>query len=152
MATRRRRSIDFRDYRSALYRDGELSIGAYARAQRRRQVLIALAGLALVGGAVWLHFALREPTDVTSPGAPPVYVQCIVADCGYRGVAHLKPGQGFPVKCPKCGQNSCQPVWECRDCGEQFLPRGRPAEVKCPRCGSRRVGIAEGPREQAGGP
>lgn len=147
---RRRRPTDLRSYRSGLYRDGELLVGAYARAQRRRQILIALAGLALIGGAVWLYLALHTPTEAVGTGVPLVQVQCIVPGCAQRTTLRLSGKEVFPVRCPKCGQNSCQPLWECRDCGEQFLARGRQAELVCPRCRSRRVGISEVVRQPPG--
>jgi predicted Zn-ribbon and HTH transcriptional regulator len=48
-----------------------------------------------------------------------------------------------PQECPKCKQRSCQKLWECRDCGTQFLPKGVPTNLRCPACGSAAVGTAE---------
>jgi DNA-directed RNA polymerase subunit RPC12/RpoP len=143
----RRRSIDLTDYRS-VPRGEDIAVGAYADAQRRRRVLVAIAGLGLIGVSVWLYLVLRPHEEQGLAGTHPVPVKCVVEGCGYVGVVHLPAGrETFPVKCPKCSQRSCYKLWECRDCGYQFLPKGGAAELECPHCGSRRVGTADLPVE-----
>jgi DNA-directed RNA polymerase subunit RPC12/RpoP len=147
----RRRSIDLTDYRS-VPRGQDISVGAYADAQRRRRVLVAIAGLGLIAASVSLYLVLRPHEEHGSVGTHPVAVKCVVEGCGYVGVVSLPASQEtFPVKCPKCGQRSCYKLWECRDCGYQFLPKGGVAELKCPHCGSRRVGTADLPADRGEG-
>ncbi len=146
---RRKRPINLTDFRSVVLTEGEISVGAYARAQRRKRVLLGIVGLALIGGAVWMHYIL-QPKDTPTTDAPPVLVRCVVPICGYQGVVRVVPEKArFPLKCPKCGQHSLQKVWECRDCGEQFLRRPEletpDGILHCPKCGGVNVGTAEGP-------
>ncbi len=144
------------EYRSAMNRKGEIAIGVRARAERRKRYWIGAAGLALMGAAVATHFLLRLPERI--PGGRTsaiVLVQCMDAQCGFGGTVELPVGEvRFPVQCPRCKQQSCQKVWECRyeDCKHRFVPQGTEAEVVCPECGRRRVGTAtntggEVPRE-----
>jgi DNA-directed RNA polymerase subunit RPC12/RpoP len=133
-----------REYRSALDRKGEVAIGARARAERRKRYLIGLAGLALIGGAVGTHLLLRpRERDAVGRATAPVLVQCMDPNCGFQGVVQVPLQDAhFPIKCPRCGQQSCQKVWECRDCGHRFVPLGRTGELQCRECGSKRVGTA----------
>jgi|GEM_PF-861902 len=154
---RRKRVISLTDFHSVVLSEGEIAVGAYARAQRRKRIMLGLAGLALIGGAVWLHFAL-QPGDTPRADWPQMLVRCVVPSCGYEGVVRLAPERArFPLKCPKCGQRSLQKVWECRDCGERFLRRAEletpDGILHCPKCGGVNVGTAEGPadRRVAGG-
>ncbi len=131
------------DYRAVLAGKGDIAIGARARAERRKGILIGIAGLALIGGAFGAH-ALLRPREPKKPElGSPVLVQCVDPNCGYEGVVQVQPGEArYPLKCPLCGQRTCQKVWECRDCGYRFVPVGGPAELQCRECGSRRVGTA----------
>ncbi len=136
------------DYRAAIEGQGETLWGAFARVQRRKRIATGLAGAALIGGAIWLYLALRPP-DV--PGVQPVdvLVRCINKDCGYEGVVRLRPGgPAFPMTCPKCGQKSCERVWECRACGHRFVPKAIQAPLRCPECDSVEVGVVEQPRRK----
>jgi DNA-directed RNA polymerase subunit RPC12/RpoP len=131
------------DYRAVLAGKGDIAIGARARAERRRRILIAIAGLGLIGGALGAHVLLRPREPANAQRGTPVLVRCVDPNCGYEGVVPVQQGQArYPVMCPRCGQHSCQKVWECRDCGHRFVPVGAPDELQCPECGSRRVGTA----------
>lgn len=137
-----RRTTNLADYRSALNRSGDISVGAYARAQRRRRILVGIGGLALIGVAVGLHALLRPSAAELSSAKRPVLLRCVA--CGYEGVVGVAVDESDqPLKCPKCGQRSGRKVWECRDCGARFLAIGRPEDLHCEKCGSRRVGTAE---------
>jgi DNA-directed RNA polymerase subunit RPC12/RpoP len=146
----RRRTTGLTDYRSVMYSTGDISVGAYARVQRRRRILIGIGGLVLIGAAVSLHALLRPAASEISSTKRPVLMRCVT--CGYEGVINVETAASDqPLKCPKCGTLAGRKVWECRDCGAQFLAIGRPEELRCERCGSRRVGTAEGPAAGPGG-
>lgn len=141
---RRRTPRSLTDTRAVLDSRGEIAVGAYARQQRRRRALVGLLGVGLIGGAVWLYLALA-PEDGPAPArSHPVAVQCVTRDCGYRAVVMVPRGEeSFPRVCPRCGQHSCYRLWECRDCGRQFLLSASSGALVCPGCGSERVGGAE---------
>ncbi|MCK4343024.1 MAG: hypothetical protein KAY37_15020 [Phycisphaerae bacterium] len=139
---RRRRPANLTDYRAVLDSTGDIAIGAYARQQRRRRILIAMAGIGLIGGAVWLYTTLRPSAEIDWSELRPVAVECV--KCGHREVMFVKAGEpSFPLKCPVCQERACHKLWECRDCGYQFLNIGQDVVLECPKCHSRRVGTAE---------
>lgn len=149
---RRKRTTGLTDYRSLLNTTGDISVGAYAAHQRRRQLLVALLGVALIGGAAWVYSALRPGDQAAAGGTYPVAVECVA--CGYRGVVQMVSGKAsFPVVCPKCKGRSCYELWQCRepDCGAQFWRKGGVTDLRCERCGSRRVGAAEEPAPRPDG-
>lgn len=137
---RKRNSASLVDYRSVLNRRGDITLGAYARAQRRSRILMGLAGVGLMVAAAWVYFMLRPAGEIRGPGTVPVLVRCSAQDCGYEGVVHVRPGADhYPMVCPKCGANSCYKVWRCLNCGHLFV---RKAD-QCPACGSFSIGTAE---------
>ncbi len=132
------------DYRAVLDREGDIVVGAYARVQRRRRIMVGAAGLALIGVATGLYLLLR-PTDTTAIGRDvSVWVQCGVKECGFSGVMRVPRDAVYPLKCPQCKADSCRKLWECRVCHRRFLPKAGSGEVRC-ECGSTEVGTAEGP-------
>lgn len=139
-----RRSNEYTDYRRVLKAKGDVSLGAYARAERRRRILIGVAGLSLIVGACVAYYLLRPaPTKPVVPTIP-LAVRCVVPTCSWEGVLNVPLGQTEqPQECPKCKQRSCQKLWQCRDCGTQFLPKGVATDLRCPACGSAAVGTAE---------
>ncbi len=143
--TRRKQAVSLTDYRSVISSTGDISVGAYARQQRRRRIAMGIAGLALIGGAIWLSKALWPIGGGQPAGQHPILVECI--KCHHREVIQVPAGSSpQAVMCPVCKERSCQPVWECRDCGLRFLPTGTETAggpIRCPRCGSERVGGAE---------
>jgi hypothetical protein len=141
--------------RDLLNTRGEIVVGAFARAQFRRRLIIAAIGVVLITAAVVIYVSLRS-----SAGAPgetfPVAVSCIDPKCGYTGELRVpRATLRFPVKCPRCAKTTCQQLWECRDCGTQFVPslvlrddsgdpkRVHPGTPFCPNCRSTVVGVAE---------
>jgi predicted Zn-ribbon and HTH transcriptional regulator len=140
----RSRTGDLSEYRSALNRKGEVAIGARARAERRKRILMGAAGLGLIATAVAMHFVLQAPEHGSrARKTAVVLVQCMDPNCGYQGLVEVPlENARFPVKCPRCKQQTCQKVWECRDCGHRFVPLGPTGELICRECGSRRVGTA----------
>jgi hypothetical protein len=151
---RRKQAVSLTDYRSVISSTGDISVGAYARQQRRRRLAMAAVGLALIGGAAWLLAEFWPVGGGRPTGKHPLVVECI--KCHHREVIQVAPGSvPQAVMCPVCHERSCHPVWECRDCGLQFLPTG--AEIaagalRCPRCRSERVGAAETLAGAAGQP
>jgi predicted Zn-ribbon and HTH transcriptional regulator len=140
----RRHSTRLTDYRAMLDSKGDIAFGAYARAQQRRRIVIGLAGLALIGAAIGLHFLVRPERQAVITGKTRVLIRCV--SCGYEGVVSVAPGEAdVPMVCPKCAARTCKKVWECRDCGQQFFPKGLPGDTRCPQCNSTRVGTAEHP-------
>ena len=148
----RQRASHVNDYRIALNGTGDVSVGAYARAQRRKGIFIGLAGLALIGGAVVTQVLLRPREGRELSGMVPIAVRCVAENCGYEGVIVVKRGASdSELVCPKCGQHSCRKVWQCRNCGARFVPQRGSGEVSCPNCGSQQVGAAYVAPPEGGG-
>ena len=101
---------------------------------------MGLLGLLLIGGAVGLYYRLRPPGAAGGADEYPVQIRCLA--CGHTAIVYVPHAQVFPMKCPKCRELAAQPVWECRDCGRQFVPEQTGGVVHCPKCGSERVGSA----------
>lgn len=120
----------------------DISVGAYARQQRRRRVLISAVGLALIGCALWLYIALRPRDPHVTQGGFPVRIRCVSPTCNFEGVVLVPAHAYFPLQCPRCKQHSCQKVWACRNCGATFIAKGGSSELRCPQCGDLRVGTA----------
>jgi hypothetical protein len=136
----RRRTLDLTD-RGLLGGAGDIMIGAYARQQRRRRLLIAVVGLILISGAVGIYALLDLPDDTAAANERVIAVRCV--KCGHTGTVPVEVGNvAFPRKCPACGAVACQKLWECRDCGTQFLNIGGNGVIRCPDCGSGNVGSA----------
>ncbi len=135
------------DYRKVLQGRGEIMVGAYARRVRRWRILLGAIGLLLIVGAAWIYVALLPPDPTRHAEPHQVAVAC--AKCGYRGVTEAPPAEPFPLVCPSCGERACYKLWECRNCGHQFLPKGGGAEPTCPQCGHARVGTATQPAPAA---
>ena len=141
--------------RDLLNTRGEIVVGAFARAQYRRRLIVATIGVVLITAAVVIYFSLRSAAG--APGETfPVAVSCIDPKCGHTAELRLpRTTIKFPVKCPRCAKTTCQQLWECRECGTQFVPslgvRERAGEQErvrtgtpfCPVCKSTAVGVAE---------
>jgi len=125
---------------------GDIAVSAYARQQRRRRILVAAVGVALIAGAGWLLAALWPRDSHGGAGRIAIAVEC--QRCKWRGVIQTGPGTpAFPLPCPQCGERACHKLWECRSCGYQFVDKKGQPVVVCPRCGRRNVGTAETVRE-----
>jgi DNA-directed RNA polymerase subunit RPC12/RpoP len=121
----------------------DVSIGAYARRQLRRRILLGVFGLLLMGGALVLYYELRPPRTASSDDHYAVRVRCL--SCGHSMTTRVPHTQTFPMKCPSCRKPTCQPLWQCRDCDAEFVPEQTGGVVHCPQCGSERVGSATQP-------
>lgn len=142
MAISRRRNPH--DYRALLDSRGDITIGAYARQERRRRIAGILAGLALLGGALWVYFKLQPDPAPGVDDTIHIAVECANPDCGYRGVLETKSHDiEFPQDCPKCGAHSLHKLWVCRNCGHYFRVKPGATDIVCPNCGSPAVGTAE---------
>lgn len=142
---RSRRSYGVTDYSSVLNRSGDVSVGAYARAQRRRRIAVAAAGILLVLGAVWLHGLLQPRDGNDQPEEHTVLVRCVLCEHEF-GIPVPSGPAAFPLTCPECGERACHKLWECRVCRHRFvLMGGDSRELQCPNCGSRAVGAATPP-------
>ncbi len=130
------------DYSSVLSRSGDVSLGAYARLQRRRHIAIAVVGILLVLSAVWLHHLLRPRDGNDRSPEHTVLARCVMCEHEYAVPVPSGP-VAFPLTCPKCGQRACHKLWECRTCGHRFVLLGRDSrELRCEECGSWAVGVA----------
>lgn len=129
------------EYGRVLARDDDVQIGAYARRQKRRRMVLAALALAAIAGAVWLFLVLR-PVDAGVKGGQwyPVKGRC--AECGYVAVIDVKAGQTFPLRCPRCKAREFGELWRCLECGREFERPTRPTPVTCPNCGSVHTGSA----------
>lgn len=144
---RGRRNLELTDYRSVLNTSGDVAFGAYARQQRRRRIVVALGGVALIAAAIWLFVALSPGSDATSAVRYAVVVECV--ECGRRELIEVDlTTDSLPAVCADCGVRSCYKLWQCRRCGTAFLPKGQSDVVRCPNCGSTSVGTAEIPRHE----
>lgn len=132
-----------RDRGPVLPREGEIEFGARGRRRRQRNIAVALLGVGLIGGAVWLYWALLPHDKAALDGKVPVKVQC--ASCGYVGEQRIRQGQTFPITCPKCGQRTAKQLWRCGKCKHEFVPPSQAGPYRCPRCGSQSVGSAVSP-------
>ena len=143
------RQRELADYRAVLRRRGDFAIGAYARAQQRRRILVALGGLVLIVAAGSLYYLLRPRNPRGEAPTVSVFARCVTEDCGWEGVQRVTPAEArTPLKCPKCGHRSCRQVWQCQNCGNSFVPAPvRPGQsgVACPLCKSKLVGTMEAP-------
>ncbi len=139
---RRSREVSLSDYRSVLRTKGDIAVGAFARRQRRRRIAVAFAGVVLISAAIALLCWLWPTTANPHSDTHPVVVRCI--KCKREEVLQLRAGDvGFPLMCPVCQERTCWQVWECRNCGQQFVPPATAAKIVCPRCRSESVGAAE---------
>jgi len=121
----------------------EVSVGAYARRQFRRRVLIGAFGAALIVGAFALYQFLKPPGQADQGERYPVRVRCVL--CGHTAIVRVPYDQTFPMRCPECRELACQVMWQCRQCGHQFVAEQTGPVVRCPECGSERVGSAATP-------
>lgn len=121
----------------------EVRVGAYARRQRRKMILIGALGVGLIAAAFGLYTQLRPRADADNPEQYPVTLRCDA--CGHTFETAAKFRQTFPVKCEKCGETACRPLWRCRDCNALFVPDRTGTTVVCPECGSLAVGSAATP-------
>jgi predicted Zn-ribbon and HTH transcriptional regulator len=140
---RRRTPLSFEPPRSRLGSREEVRVGAYARRQRRRRILIGLFGALLIAGACGLYHQLRPPGDANAGDRYRVRIRCTA--CGYTATVAVPFDQTFPMKCPACNETACQEVWRCLDCGAEFVPEHVGTVVRCPKCNSLRVGSAAAP-------
>ncbi|TWT41921.1 hypothetical protein RAS1_30450 [Phycisphaerae bacterium RAS1] len=145
-----RRIVNLSDYRSALAGNDEILIGASVRRRRRRQVAISLSGVALIAAAVWLYWALAQPSAEAPPNSYPVKVMCIA--CKAVETRRVRPGDSFPLICSFCQQRGAKALVVCRDCREEFVPTGEGEMIRCPRCGGTRVGSAASQPVRGGRP
>ena len=121
----------------------EVSVGAYARRQFRRRLLVGVLGAALIVGALTLYNFLKPPGRTDQGDRYPVRVRCV--SCGHTAIVRVQYDQTFPMRCPECGELACQVMWQCRQCGHQFVPEQTGTILRCPECGSERVGSAATP-------
>jgi predicted Zn-ribbon and HTH transcriptional regulator len=121
----------------------EVSVGAYARRQFRRRVFVGVFGGALIIGALTLYSLLKPPGQADQGDRYPVRVHC--ASCGHAASVQVRFDQTFPMRCPKCKEPACRVMWQCRQCGQRFVPEQTGPAVRCPECGSERVGSAATP-------
>ena len=118
--------------------DLEVSIGAYARRQRRRRLLIGVIGALLICGAGWVYWELR-PTAGSGANEYPVLVEC--TKCGARSEVRVAlRNSDQPILCPVCKTRSAQPLLKCLKCGNIFRSNASAGQVRCPRCDSAIVG------------
>ncbi|MFQ5807830.1 MAG: hypothetical protein ACE5I3_15395 [Phycisphaerae bacterium] len=121
----------------------EVRVGAYARQQRRRRVLIGTFGALLIAGAFILYQQLLPWSETKTPNQRPIRVRCL--SCGETATVHVRPAQTFPMRCSQCGEMTLLELWQCRDCGARFVPEQTGTLLRCPACNSQRVGSAAAP-------
>ena len=141
---RQRQIVQHADFRAVLATRADVSLGAYGRRQRRRQMLVALGGLALIGGAFALYATLSPDFGSSRVTEYAVRVRCIVEICDYEAEVRISTRQSLPLTCPKCGQRSCRALSKCLNetCGELFFADSSKTNPRCPKCKGARVGSA----------
>ncbi|MBK9128901.1 MAG: hypothetical protein IPM13_14035 [Phycisphaerales bacterium] len=133
-----------------LHRRGDVAFGVRARRERWRRVLLGVVGLILVLCAVLVYSLLRPLVASGDPDATVILARCV--SCGYEGPLSVQAGRSDGAQvCPKCRERAAYKLWECRNCGAQFLPAPGPGRVACPSCRSVDVGSAK-PRPDATAP
>ena len=100
----------------------------------------------ITAGLVLLLVVSRIP-QMFGPPLPPnakaiantadYYVLCTNPDCGNHFVINREFGfDDFPVRCPKCGQNTGRQAIHCT-CGRWVVPVTRDGQPHCPVCNAR---------------
>lgn len=140
---KRAKPLSFDPSRFQLGSAEEVRVGAYARRQLQRRILLGVFGVLLIAGAFALYGQLRPARGKGSADRYPVCVRCVL--CGHTATVQVRFGQTFPMDCPACKEPACQMLWECRDCGGRFVPQQTGTVVRCPECDSQRVGSAASP-------
>lgn len=143
-----RNPLSFEAHRGRFGAAEEIRVGAYARRQLRRRVLIGLVGTVLIAGAFALYYQLRARSAQRVGEHYPVQVRCV--SCGHTVTLQVRFAQAFPIPCPACSLVACRPLWQCRECGAQFVPEQVATVVRCPDCGGQRVGSAAAPAPPPG--
>jgi DNA-directed RNA polymerase subunit RPC12/RpoP len=139
----RKRPHRLTDDRNALGGEGEQWVGARARRRWWGRAALAATGVLLAVGAASVYLFLRPASDGPGFGAnPKVKVKCANASCGHTATIGEKPGQTYPLICPKCGQHTLSQVWRCTKCRREFVPVPTGMPIACPNCGSTSVGAA----------
>lgn len=93
----------------------------------------AVIAIAVIGGGYLVYAAWRsgdQPLKAT--------LMCSTPGCGYVRSEASQVGEVLPVKCPKCGQNSLLPAFNCPKCKTVNIwneNRGLPPPTKCSKCG-----------------
>ena len=121
----------------------EVSVGAYAKRQSRRRLLLGIFGAVLTIGALTLYGFLKPPGQTTQDDKYAVSVRC--AACNHTAIVNVRFDQTFPMRCPACKEQAAQVMWQCRQCEHLFVPEQRGTAVSCPNCGSENVGSAARP-------
>lgn len=129
-----------RDYEKLISSQGEVSIGAYARAQQRQRLALGLFGVGLLGFAIALYVMLAPKGDGPPAGGFSPLVEC--SQCHLRERRSPAGDERFPLICSKCAQKAVFPLMECRKCGKRFIwtTDSNPA---CPKCRSASIGSAQ---------
>jgi predicted Zn-ribbon and HTH transcriptional regulator len=140
---KRAQPLSFDPSRFQLGSTEEVRVGAYARRQLQRRILLGVFGVLLIAGAFVLYVQLRPHGEATDVERYPVRVRC--ASCGYSATVHVPFAQTFPMECPACREMACQVLWRCRDCGAEFVLEQTGPLVRCPACRSERIGSAAVP-------
>jgi predicted Zn-ribbon and HTH transcriptional regulator len=121
----------------------EVRVGAYARRQFRRRVLLGVFGALLITGAFVLYQLLNPRGNINDAERYPIRVRCV--SCGYTTALRVRAAQTFPMECSACRKTTAQQLWKCRSCGALFVPQRTGMERRCPECNSQRVGSAAAP-------
>jgi len=138
----RRQIIGTGPYGPALAKSGDVGVGAWARRQRRRQIVRGVSGLVLLVGAFVLYVSLRPDTGSDNGSQYSVRVKC--TSCGHEATIVVPVAQSFPIECPACKEQTAARLWRCAHCGNTFVPKrsGRSSVIVCPKCRSSDVGSA----------
>lgn len=124
----------------------EVAIGARARRIRAVRALAALAGLALIAGSWLLYRSLAAFAGPERDQTVTLVLRCV--ECGAESVATIRAADASRVaECPRCHARAAYKLWQCRTCGERFLPPapGDGDAIRCPKCRSTQIGTASPP-------
>ncbi len=106
-----------------------------------RYAAFCIGGLLVVWVVSGVAGAITPPAPVSArPHAETAdfHVLCDRPDCAHHFVVNRKFGfSGFPVKCPKCKNETGERALRCNshECrGRWILPQGPPENRRCPRC------------------
>jgi DNA-directed RNA polymerase subunit RPC12/RpoP len=97
------------------------------------RILALIAVVVLVGG-IWFF---KVGKAKLAPEKFETSLKCARAECGEEFTAKLPMGfDKFPVKCPKCGEQTAFVMVTCGQCAAHFAFDPNKAETKCPSCGA----------------
>ena len=128
-----------RSLRNAFDAHGEVRIGARARRELVRRIVLGVIGVGMIAAAAGYYLLMRPRGAITQD----TRIVVRSASTGEEFLLPVDPARVYPTVGPNADQRDCYPVWRCQACGRRFVVTidGQPAQ--CPDCASTAVGAAK---------